>query len=160
MDKESLQAAIIPPLAEFLGIQPFEANQGNDVPEGPHVIFTATSPYIKDVGKAVSYTIPGESSLTRVMEDNHKIVLSFTAIAETGADAFGMALNVFDWFRFYGEEILDAADVAVLNLTEVGNRDSINEDEARRGFDVTLRVSKTLTKTVDFIETIETPIME
>lgn len=160
MDKESLQTVIIPPLAEFLGIQPFESNQGNDVPEGPHIIFTATSPYIKDVGRPITYTVPGVDSLTRVMEDNHKVVLSFTAIAETGADAFKMALNVFDWFRFYGEDTLMNADIAVLNLTEVGNRDSINEDEARRGFDVTLRVSKALSKTVGYIETIAQPKWE
>lgn len=160
MDKESAQAAIIPPLAEFLGMQPFEADQGNDAPDGPHVIFTATSPYIKDSGKPISYTVPGDTSLTRVMEDNHKIVLSFTAIAETGAAAFELAMNVFDWFKFYGYDAIDAADIAILNITEVVNRDSINEDEARRGFDVTLRVSKTLTQTVNYIETIERPIME
>lgn len=160
MDKESLQAAIIPPLAVFLGLQPFEADQGNDTPEGPHIIFTATSPYIKDLGKPISYTVPGYDSLTRVQEDSHKVVLSFTAIAETGADALELALRVFDWFKFYGEDALMNADVAITNLTEIGNRDSINEYEARRGFDVTLRVSKTLTKTVDYIADIDPPIME
>jgi hypothetical protein len=42
----------------------------------------------------------------------------------------------------------------------MGNRDSINEDERRSGFDITLRVGREMTRTADYIETIEAPIGE
>lgn len=163
MNKEDIQDAIIPLLSTFMGTQLYEANQDTNVPEGPHAIFNFTSPYIKDVGMESRGIIAHDNNLEITHSEDFKFTMSLTVVVPVeGADhnkakslSLQMAQTMRDWFAFYGEEAIMMFGIAVTNLTDVTDRNSINEDEYRNGFDITGRAHRVLSKTIDYFDKTE-----
>lgn len=154
MDKETIQDAIIPLLSSFLSVQLVESGQAGDVPDGPHVVFTATLPYGKDVGRPDRSYVSGPDTLDKKQDEDFITVWSFTSIHDSRASSISLAQQTRDWFSFYGEDFLSELDIAVVNITGMSNRDSVNEYEYRNGFDVTLRAHRQITASVGYFDKI------
>lgn len=165
MDKEKVQDIVIPLLAEYLAVQPVEADQDVDnVPEGVHLSFDFIVPYTADVGTPDRTHRSEDGKLYVVHDEDYKMTLSLTAIApikavgghaEAKRESLSLANRAADWFRFFGELDLMFEGIAILNITDIANRDSLNEDEYRNGFDVVFRVHKTLEKQIDYFDHVE-----
>lgn len=164
MNKDDVQDIVIPLLGEYLGVQPIESDQDSEPPTGIHIAFNFTVPYTKDVGSPDRTYEPDADGLKMVQEEDYKMVISLTSIAPvetTGGhtaakrESLSLAVRAADWFRFYGEIDLMLEGIAITGITDVVNRDSINEDEYRNGFDVTLRVRKRLEQNIDYFTSVE-----
>lgn len=157
MTTTGIQNAIIKHLKAHTGVPFIMANQGGEIPEGPHVVFNFIVPYAKGIGRPTQRTEESEAGLTRIQSEQYNVTLSLTAVMdwEESEACVELAQSVYDWFNFYGYDTLSAADIVVSNLTEVQSRDSVDDDEARRGFDAILRVSRELAQSIDWIERVE-----
>lgn len=149
MTANDIQIAIIDALTLYAGFPVIESDQDGDRPEGTHSVFTWTMDAGKDIGRP-DYML--NQSYAETMTEGVRFVLSFTAVAGFNYLSQAAAHKVRDWFRFIGEEVLDAAGVVVVDVTDIGNRNSVDEDERRNGFDVFMRSTRTLTKNGTFIE--------
>jgi hypothetical protein len=146
---------MIPKLFAFVGCPIIEADQAmGDIPDGRHVIFKFTTAHAKDVGLPNYSHEYALNEFRETLSDDMKVIISVTAIDETNAGSIAAAQDVKEWLEFHGADDLDAAGIVVADIGDIASRDSINEDERRNGFDVTLRVSRTVTKTADYIESV------
>jgi hypothetical protein len=154
---------IIPELNRFCAAPIIEADQTGNKPNGPHATFKFTSPRFKDIGQAeetghyealfvTPYMISEVYQIKRV--EHFKITISITAIDEDIDGSMDLASKLHEWFDFYGSEILDIGKIAVVEKTDIQNRDVfIAEDyERRNGFDVILRVTKEMFRDAPFIQ--------
>lgn len=153
MNLRDFKDTLIPAIKPFCGVPVIEADQDGDKPDEPHITFKVTSPYIKGVGQAnETYN---ETELSQ--EEEFKRILSFNAYAMDEDVSNELAQSVHDWFRFHGSDFLDANNIVVSDITDVQNRDVflVDDYERRNGFDVTLRLSRALSKPMEYIEKAE-----
>jgi hypothetical protein len=152
-----IRDALIIPLHTFAGVPVIEQEDTGDQPTGPHATYKFTSSYIKDVGMSEEWAEASEDTYVLKQQETFKVALSITAYAADSDASFDLAMTLREWFQFYGQDDLEAANIAVVNLGNVDNRDAfvVDEYERRNGFDVILRVSKELSMDVGYIEKVE-----
>lgn len=151
-----IQNAIIPKAFAHAGFPIIEAEQTlGKIPDGPHAIFKFTTADGKDVGQPNFAVEQTAEEYRETMSEDVRVVVSVTAIAEENHASIGAAQAIRNWFTFHGYEDMDNAGIVVVSVGDIGNRDSINEDERRNGFDVTLRVARELSRVSTYIETAE-----
>ena len=155
---ERVRNAIIPALNTFCGAPIIEADQTGDKPAGPHATFKFTSTRIKDVGQAEEKPIQTDTTYKLQRVEQYKIVISITAFDEAVDGSEALANKIYDWFEFYGADTLAANNIAVVSKTNIQNRDIFIADyyERRNGFDVTIRVTNTIEREIDYIDTVNT----
>lgn len=160
MNAADVQNAVIPLIKSFIGFPVIEADQVGEIPEGPHVVFKFTVSYTKGVGRPdvrseEDSTVRG---LNRIQSEDYNMTVSFTAVTdieEESTTAREIAQEVRDWFDFYGYDEMSAAGIVVVSLGDVGDRNSVNDEEDRQGFDSILRVRRELVKSIPWIEKTE-----
>lgn len=156
MNVKELKSVLFPELNRVLSGMVIEAEQTGEKPTGTHATVKITSPYIKDVGQAEEKGVDG---ITYHLErsESYKVTLSFTTYDYDEAKSLSLAQEIFDWFDFEGSFFLDDNDIVVVEKTTIDNRDAfvMNEYERRNGFDVILRISRTMTHDVEYIEKVE-----
>jgi hypothetical protein len=156
-----IQNAIIPKVNAYVGFPVIESNQTiGDIPDGRHAVFTFLTPHGVDTGGANYSNADTADGYQETRSDDIRVVMSITSIDSTTHGSIEAAQAIREWFEFYGADDLYLSDIALVSIGDMGNRDSINEDERRSGFDITLRVGREMTRTADYIETIEAPIGE
>jgi hypothetical protein len=154
MNIAGVRDALIPLLKTYAGIPIIEADQGGEVPEGNHAVYKFTSPYIRENQRPNVIYNQG-NVLSQTQSEEYRITLSITAVAEDNDDSLELAQALYDWFSFHGQDHMLNADIVPLSIGDIANRDSVNDDETRQGFDVTFRVSRELVRDIDFFESIE-----
>jgi hypothetical protein len=156
-----IQNEIIPKVNAYAGFPVIEGDQPiGSIPDGRHAVFTFLTPHGQDTGGANYSNRSTADSYEETRSDDVRVVMSFTAIDSTTHGSISAAQAIREWFEFYGDEDLYMAGIALVTIGDIGNRNSINEDERRNGFDITLRVGREMTRTADYIETIQQPIGE
>lgn len=157
MNVISVQNAIIRLIKAYTGRPIIQADQSGELPEGPHAIFKFIVPYSKGVGRPEVSSKVDEHGLTRIQTETFNMTVSFTAISDVeDPDAsIELAQSIHDWFDFVGYDDMSAAGIVVSSLGDIGNRDSVNDDESRQGFDVILRTRREISKASGWIESVE-----
>lgn len=157
MKISEIRDSVIIPLHEFAGVPVIEQDDIGDQPTGPHATYKFTSAYIKDVGMGEEWAEETQSTYTLNRREMFKVTLSFNAYDMDSDESYDLATKLNEWFRFYGQELLESAGIAVVSVGNIENRDSfvVDEYERRNGFDVILRVGKEMALDVGYIEKVE-----
>lgn len=157
MNIQQLKETIIPPLATFCGVPIVEADQVIEKLSYPHATFKVTSPYLKDNGQAEETVHDAVNGYQLRYTESYKVVISFTAYSLDIDESLDLAQKIRDWFAFYGTDVLESNNIAVVNQTDIQNRDTfiVDDYERRNGFDVVLRVTRELYKDISWIEQTE-----
>lgn len=151
MNLSDVRNYLIPLLKAHTGVSVIEADQGGEIPDGNHAVYKFTVPYSKEVGRPnVSYD--DSETYNQIQSEDYRITLSVTAISEDNDDSTSLAQNIHDWFTFYGEDSMQSAGIVPVSVGDLGNRDSVNDDETRQGFDVILRLSRELTREIGYYD--------
>lgn len=151
---------IIPAIKKFVAAPIIEADQTEDRPDEPHVTYKVTLPYSKDVGGPDVQTIQYADRIELQQSEQHKATVSINTFAFDDPDkgifdlSVNLAQQIYDWFTFYGVELLDQYDIVIVELTDVTNRDAIivEDYERRHGFDVIMRMNRKMVKVVDYFD--------
>lgn len=153
-----VRAAIVPELNTFCAVPIIEADQTGDKPSGQHATFKFTSTRIKDVGQAEEKPVETNTTYKLQRIEQYKIVMSITAFDDSADDSEQLANKIYDWFDFYGVDILAQNNIVVVSKTGIQNRDVFIADyyERRNGFDVTVRVTKVIERDINSIGEVET----
>lgn len=157
MNTANIQDTIIGPLEAHTGVTFVMSGQDGEIADAPHVVFTFTVPYTKGVGRPTQRIESNAEGVRRIQSEQYNVTLSITAVTdwEESERCVELAQAARDWFDFFGYDVLSAADIVAANLTDVQNRDSVNDDESRWGFDAMLRVSRELVQSTNWIERVE-----
>jgi hypothetical protein len=146
--------ALIPKIKAFCGVPIIQADQIGDKPDGAHATYKFTNAYGKDVGRPVeAYDGNG-----MVQKETYKVTISLNAFDMDDDISRELAQQIYDWFQFHGVDDLMAANIAVVELTSIANRDAfvVENYERRNGFDVIIRVGRELARVVNDVERVET----
>ncbi len=154
---EYLRDTIIPPLNAFCGVPVIRAEQTGKKPAGSHATYKFTTTYAKDAGNPEVVPVETADGLQLRQRETNRFTLSFSAYAKDDIESRDLAQKIHDWFNFHGQLVLQDAGVAVVDITNVENRDALIVDdyERRNGFDVILRVDRELLQDIEWIETVE-----
>lgn len=147
-----VRGLIIPAINSFCGVPVIEADQEGDALTGLYVLYKFTTARMNDVGR--SDDVYDNGTLKSI--EQYKMVISINAIGDDLDQSEGLANQIYEWFSFHGSDLLEDNNIAVVDMTSIQNRDTflIDEYERRNGFDVTIRVTKEISRTVDYIETV------
>lgn len=151
MNSVYFKTVILPILTEFIGFPIIRADQTADKPNGPHATYKITMPYGKGVGQpATTYEMEGDN-MVEIDSENYRATVSFTTYDWSDDVSREMAQSIRDWWAFYGRDFLQKQGVAIIELTDVQNRDALllEEYERRNGFDAVLRLSRRMKRQID-----------
>ena len=157
MKASELRDILIPAINEHTGSPIIQGDQIGDKPEIAHATFKFTTPYGRGVGQAEEIPVIVDGVYTLRRKDEFQTVISFTAFAMNDDESVDLAQSIHDWFSFYGVDILQNIGIAVVDQTNVTNRDAfvIEDYERRNGFDVILRITRIQDLEVNWIETVQ-----
>lgn len=146
--------ALIPKIKAFCGVPVIEADSNGTKPGGSHATYKFTNPYGKDVGRAAEFY----QDNAMIRQESFKTTISFNAYDLDEDVSRELAQQIYDWFEFYGYEDLRASNIAVVELTNIANRDAfvVENYERRNGFDVIIRIGRELERVAIDIERVET----
>jgi hypothetical protein len=153
MKASEIRAALIPKLSAFCGFPIIQGDGNGPLPDGVHATYKITTPNGKDNGGPVEIYSNGEFTF----QESKKVTISFTAYDADDDVSFDAAEKIHDWFKFYGEVDLNAANIAIVELSNITNRDAfvVENYERRNGFDVIIRVIREFTRVATYIERAE-----
>jgi hypothetical protein len=85
------------------------------------------------------------------------LTLSITGYSKDNEEAAELALQCHAWFDFIGDDIFEAEGIVAVDISNIQDRRTLIVDdyEQRQGFDVILRVTSKIEKTVPTIETVK-----
>lgn len=157
MEIGQLRTQLMTLLNQQIGAPVIEADGNGKKPTVPHVTYKFTRMYGKDVGGEVLEGKDIQGVFKLVKSDSYKATISFTAYATDDDASRDLAQKVYDWFSFTGYDYLMTLNVAVVEQTDVINRDTfiIENYERRNGFDVIIRVARELMRDIYTIEKVE-----
>lgn len=138
------------------GINVIQANGKGTLPPLPFGVYNITSPYIKGLGRENTEYLAAETELQEKRTEQFRTTLSFNLYGTSNETAIELALQVRQWFLFYGEEFLNDQNVAVAEIGNVENRTTFLVDsyEYKHGFDVQLRLTDEQIKSIDYFNQI------
>lgn len=163
MDELKIRSLLIPKLFEHVGVPVIEGNQYATPPEAEHFVYNWITMGSDEQLESISTTFDEEGNGYVTYTQDHRSTLSLTAISpvlddmthsEAKDKGYRMAQSAKDWFTFGARSFIIATGIAVVSVTELNNRDSINEEEYRQGFDVSIRYSREVKVPVDYFEKI------
>jgi hypothetical protein len=149
-----IRNALIPKIKTFCNVPVIEADGNGPRPDGTHATYKFTTAFAKDNGRPVEVYSNGQMTF----QDSYKVTISLNAFDLDDDVSRELAQQIYEWFEFYGLDDLKAANIAVVELSNITNRDAfvVENYERRNGFDVIIRVTRELTRVVDNIETVNT----
>lgn len=144
-------SSIIAKLYQDTKIRVVQANQTAPVPSLPYAVFNVTSPYIKD-GGANEYI----RDRTAYYDTQYKQTISFNIYASSTDESIQKANDIRRWFLFLGRDFIQDQNIAVLEVTNLEDRTTFLVDsyEYKFGFDVSLRLTESISKDVQTIENV------
>lgn len=137
------------------GVLIVKANQdGAEQPSLPYGVYKVTSPYTKGKGRGNTVYRDNDIELLEEFIEQPLCTISFNAFAEDGDKSNELAMQLHNWFSFFGSEYLEMNNIAIRRLNNVEDRTThlVDHYEHKYGFDVQLRTEKTLTKSINWIE--------
>lgn len=159
MDEIKIRSLLIPKLKEHVKVPVIEGNQYMEPPESDHIVFNWIA-NAKDIGmESIEYGTDEEGNANVTYSLDYRSTLSLTSVCEvtdTGTHSqakdksYNLAQLGRQWFTFIGRSYIIANGIAVVEVTGIQSRDSINEEEYRRGFDVSLRYRDVVTVPIDY----------
>lgn len=158
MKMADLRGVFVAKVAAYAGFPIIEADQNAPKPDGPHATYKFTTAYAKDAGMPDVTAYEDGSGQFYVKQDKViRTTVSFTAYAMDNDASYDLAQSIRDWFDFIGVEDMQAAGIAVIDMTGVDNRDAfvVDDYERRNGFDVILRHGQELLISSTYIETVD-----
>lgn len=144
--------ALISRLFQDTGIRIVQANQTAPKPPLPYGTYNFTSPYIKGTGQPdVSYIEAGEG-LQEKLTVTYQVTISLNFYGSNNEITIDQALQVRQWFLFFGQDFIESQGVAISQMGNAENRTTFLVDsyEYKHGFDVQLRFSEELIKEIDY----------
>jgi len=156
MNPNDLRKTIVPLLNVFCGVPVIEADGNGPKPDGSHVTYKLTNPYGKDKGREVEEVAQDGTGFKMIRTESFKTTISFSAYDFDDDISRELAQKVYDWFAFYGYDDLLNNNIAVIEQTDIINRDAfvVENYERRNGFDVIIRISREMSRNVDIVEDI------
>lgn len=148
---------LITQLYQNTGLRIIKANTTAPVPPLPYGVYNVTSPYIKDAGMENEAYIDNGDSLTAKREEQYKVTISFNIYAKDDETTIDLAMQVRQWFLFYGRDFIQSQNNAVVSVGNIENRTTFLVDsyEYKHGFDVQLRLSDEQTmENIDYFDKI------
>lgn len=136
-------------LTNYAGKMVIQAETSGDQPPYPFIAIKKTL-----VGEGIGQPTTSSEGIVQTMEQDTELVLSVTCHAKTIEDAESLALKSRAYFLGKGTIELTDANIAVVDVLSVTNRDvflNINY-ERRCGFDVRLRVRAQESYEIDVID--------
>lgn len=159
MDEIEIRALVIPKLFSHVGVPVIEGNQYSNPPDKEHYVFNWITMGTNEQLESIETEFDADGVGYVTYTQDHRSTLSVTSISpvlddmthsEAKDKAYRMAQSAKDWFTFGARSFIIASGIAVVSVTEINNRDSINEEEYRQGFDVSIRYSRTVRVPVDY----------
>jgi hypothetical protein len=146
--------ALIPKIKAFCNVPIIEADGNGPRPDGSHATYKFTTAFSKDNGRATE--LFEDNQLIR--QDSYKVTISISTYDLDDDVSRDLAQQIYDWFEFYGSDDLRAVNIAVVELSNIVNRDAfvVENYERRNGFDVIIRVSRELTRAANDVERVDT----
>lgn len=158
MNPYNVQDAIIIGLNRALTPQIVSADQEapkDSYPFGSVKVITA---YTNEIGEDVIVVTEADVDNATVSKlEMPEMTLSVNAYSLNDAETYGLIQDMKDWFEFNSEFYLDNLGIAVIDTTDIQNRDVLIQDnyERRFGFDARVRYNRTISKTIESINTVE-----
>lgn len=152
---DEIRSTIIRNLKLTTGITTIVAEQSSEQPPYPFVTVKFTT-LGKKVGRVAQY-MKDDGQYTEQDIEMILSVTSFSADTEDEIDqATDNAYKALQFFEVNGIEVLQDNNIAVVETTELTNRDTFIsiEYERRAGFDVRIRTRAQLVKEIDTIEAV------
>jgi hypothetical protein len=155
MNISELRDFLIPLLKNHAEVPVIEADQGGEIPDGEHAVYKFIAPYVKEVGMPNVRYSGSASFLKQHHDEDYRATISITAISDENDNSLELAMSMREWFTFYGVDRLQTAGITAVTIGDIGNRDSVNDDETRQGFDVSLRIPRELSREVDYFNRVD-----
>lgn len=152
---DEIRSTIIRNLKLTTGITTIVAEQSSEQPPYPFVTVKFTT-LGKNIGRITQY-MKDDGQYTEQDIEMILSVTSFSADTEDEIDqATDNAYKALQFFELDGIETLQDNNIAVVETTELTNRDTFIsiEYERRAGFDVRIRTRAQLVKEIDTIDTV------
>lgn len=148
---------IIPEIETFCGMPVIMADDMGDKPDGPHITYKITMSKGRGIGQGDEIFIPGVDKLQIQETKETRSTISFTAYALDDDVSRDMAQKIYDWFDFYGYEVLNELGVTISEITDISNRDTfiVENYERRNGFDVIIKMQDTKIRNVDYFDNVQ-----
>lgn len=142
IDYAAVRSAIVRPLAATLGTPVIMGDQTGEMPPYPFVTYKMTSPYLETSVHGAEGVVETENGIVRTQEKHIEVVFSFTVHSTNADEAYQKCYALVEFFDFTGRTALRDADITVVGVSNVQNRDVFLtiEYERRVGCDVRFRV--------------------
>lgn len=152
LDIESIRSAIVRNLKATTGIQTIIAEQSSNQPDYPFIAVKMTL-----LGQKVGGSAQYMDGLEQVTEQDIEMVMSVSSYSDDMDESINNSYKALQFFEVDGVELLQDHNIAVVQTTDITNRDTFIsiEYERRTGFDVRIRTRAQVTKEIEVIETVE-----
>jgi hypothetical protein len=163
----TLRNALVKLLWEHLGVPVILSDQVQPEAELPYCIYTVTTPYASagELGE-YSSTDAEDGGLLEHRREMPSATFSFTFCSENRTDEHGEEISGADeaeelaesaaaYFLHVGYDDFLKLGITVVDVGQVGDRTTLDVDEAarRKGFDVRIRYTRTDTRHITTIQT-------
>lgn len=163
MNPYNVQDSIITGLNQALTPQIILADQEAPKPSYPFGSVKVITVYTNEIGEdTIVVTEADVDNATISKLEQPEMTLSINAYSLIDSETYDLIQDMKDWFEFNSEFYLDALDITVIDTTDIQNRDALIQDnyERRFGFDARVRYNRTISKTVESINTVDIPDKE
>ncbi|MFF5994279.1 hypothetical protein AAGS61_05930 [Lysinibacillus sp. KU-BSD001] len=152
----NLIKAIRRQLATDCNLTIIRADQTGDIPALPYVTYKVISDRKGRGRENITHEDLSDTLVeTRTQERNATI--SFNIYGTSHDNAYEVAKKLRKWFEFRGSFYLDEIDVAIVSVSDVGNRTTFLVDsyDEKWGFDVIIRYMDTDEHEIDYFDKVE-----
>lgn len=164
MDYAEIRNVIVSGLHQYLQKPVVPTDTTQPKPPYPFVSYKFTTLYRPDAPVMIRSPVPStdsdfEQDVEYTLQEQPQMVLSISTYSLDEAEAYGLAIQVLNWFKLHGYRYLKELNLIIVSTTALQDRSILLVDnfEKRIGFDVTLR---TVHEQKDRVESIEVYVLE
>lgn len=132
------------------------ADQTGDIPTLPYVTYKIIGDR-KGQGRENISHVDQPDSLIEKRTQERNFTISFNTYGTSHDNSFEVASQLRKWFEGRGSFFLDGLGVAIVSISEVGNRTTFLVDtyDEKWGFDVIIRYNETDQYEIDYFDKVE-----
>ena len=158
MNPYNVQDAIITGLNQALTPTIVSDDQEAPKPSYPFGSVKVITAYTNEIGEDVIVVTEADVDNATISKvEMPEMTLSINAYSSNDSETYGLIQDMKDWLEFNSEFYLDELSIAVIDTTDIQNRDVLIQDnyERRFGFDARVRYNRTISKTIESINTVD-----
>ena len=163
VDSYAIWTSIISGLnAQFSNYTYIKSNQAKNLPDYPFAAINLTNPYIQDKddirGTITRQSVEGDDTkvqLTRTEEP--QMIFSFDAYSDDLQQCLQLLKDTVEWLIWTNKQYLQSRGIVVLQCSKIIDRTTYIEVDYQQhwGFDLTIRVSDSISMQVDSIGSVD-----